>query len=96
MDDSWTAAEQVKAGLKKAGFKDVHSITEKGLWQWESYDRLIKYFLEGGNPGNERMLDAGDLLVGMLRKSNLSISRLLRRTMARGMGSLVAMYRLTW
>ncbi len=58
VDDSWTAAEQLNAGLKKAGFKDVHLTTEKGLWQWESYDELTKYFLEGGNPGNERMLDA--------------------------------------
>ncbi|KAK3171383.1 hypothetical protein OEA41_003467 [Lepraria neglecta] len=57
MDDEWTQPEQVKAGLQRTGFNDVVLTTERGVWEWENFDAFAKYFFDGGNPGNERMID---------------------------------------
>ena len=57
MDDDWTDAEQVKAGLQRVGFKVVELTTQRAVWEWDSYEKLEKYFFDGGNPGNDRMME---------------------------------------
>ena len=57
MDDEWTQPEQVKAGLQRTGFNDVVLTTERGVWEWENFDAFAKFFFDGENPGNERMID---------------------------------------
>ncbi|KAL2037758.1 hypothetical protein N7G274_009483 [Stereocaulon virgatum] len=57
MDDSWTDAEQVKSGLRKVGFTDIVLTTERGAWEWNNSDALLKYMLDGGNPGLRPLLD---------------------------------------
>lgn len=55
MDRNWTTLQHVKAGLENAGFADVDVREESQLWGWESAGELARYFLDGGNPGNEAM-----------------------------------------
>ncbi|KAK4693304.1 hypothetical protein P7C71_g4071, partial [Lecanoromycetidae sp. Uapishka_2] len=62
MNENWTDPEQVKAGLQEAGFKDVVLVTEKWPWTWASSEEFIDYFIEGGNPGNQRQIDAWNVL----------------------------------
>ncbi|KAL2045816.1 hypothetical protein ABVK25_012035 [Lepraria finkii] len=57
MDDEWTQPEQIKAGLQRTGFNDVVLTTERGVWEWENFDAFAKFFFDGENPGNERMID---------------------------------------
>jgi SAM-dependent methyltransferase len=57
MDDSWTDAEQVKSGLRKVGFTDIVLTTERGAWEWNNSDALLKYLFDGGNPGFQPLVD---------------------------------------
>ena len=58
MPADWTLAGNVRAGVEKAGFKDVDVWEEDCSWRWESGEAVSKYFLDGGNPGNLKMLDS--------------------------------------
>ena len=58
MREEWTKGDQVKAGLIKAGFRDVDVREESEVWRWNNVKELSKYFFDGNNPGNEVMIES--------------------------------------
>ena len=58
MDAEWTFAGNVEAGLCRAGFQDVEVWEEDVPWRWDSAEAMSKYFFDGGNPANLKMINA--------------------------------------
>ena len=58
MDEDWTIEANVKRGLEGAGWKDVSVWEEECVWGWGSGEEVAGYFFEGGNPANERAVEA--------------------------------------
>ena len=58
MGSAWTCIEEVKAGLERAGFRDVDIQEKSGPWTWENVDVMSKYFFDGKNPGNDAMISS--------------------------------------
>lgn len=56
MGSAWTRRDEIEAGLKKAGFIDIVAREEEESWSWESVGVMLKYFFDGGNPGNEAII----------------------------------------
>lgn len=57
MGASWTLASNVKAGLETAGFTDVDVRVEDLYWRWDSLEAVSKYFFDGGNPANLKLIN---------------------------------------
>ena len=79
MGKTWTQTENVKAGLTEVGFRDVDARDEKRSWQWKSVDDLSKYFFEGGNPGNELMIDSFKARGGSVEEARPLFDRIVER-----------------
>ena len=50
MDGRWSRTEDVKTNLELR--------EERIGWRWGSVDELVGYFFDGGNPGNEIMIES--------------------------------------
>lgn len=58
MKAEWTLAVNVKAGLERAGFKDVEVWETNLTWQWKSAEALADYLFDGGNPANVKVIES--------------------------------------
>ena len=56
MPSRWTRAEEVKSALVELGWRDVQVREESTVWRWENSEESVKYFFDGGHPGNENMV----------------------------------------
>ena len=75
MGAEWTLAENVKAGLEKAGFKDVEVWVEHLAWQFESAEAVAKYFFEAGNPASMRVIESFKARGGDMARARVMYER---------------------
>ncbi|KAF6219725.1 hypothetical protein HO133_003550 [Letharia lupina] len=88
MPAEWTLAENVKAGLEKAGFGDVDVWVENVAWRWDSVEALSGYYFEGGNPGNVKVLDSFKALGGKVDEARPIFERIIKEECGKEDGSV--------
>ena len=88
MEETWTLEKNVRAGLEKAGFKDVAVWKENLTWRWESAEELTHYLFEGGNPGNVWVIESFKDGGGDVEKARAIYERLVKENYHAGDGSV--------
>ena len=88
MGKSWTQMEDVKAGLLRVGFRDVDAREEKAIWRWKNVQDLSKYFFEGGNPGNDMIIDSFGAKGGNVEEARRLFDRIVEREYGKEDGSI--------
>ena len=88
MGEEWTLDTNVRAGLEKAGFKDVEVWKEDQAWKWESAEELGRFFFEGGNPGNVKVIESFKTDGGDLEKARATYVGVVKEYFSAGDGSV--------
>lgn len=88
MGANWTLAGNVKAGIEVAGFKDVDVWVEDCSWRWESVEALSKYFFDGDNPPNLRMINNFNGCGGNVDEAKPHFERLIQDEFGQEDGSI--------
>ena len=88
MEEEWTLGTNVKAGLEKAGFKDVEVWKEDLGWQWESGEELARYLFDGGNPANVKVIESFKARGGDVEKARAIYIRVVNEEFRAGDGSV--------
>ena len=52
MEPAWTLLDSVRVRLQDAGFKEVKLHHATSMWQWNSVQEAVDWFLEAGHPRN--------------------------------------------
>ena len=86
MGEEWTVVTNVKAGLEKAGFKDVEVWNEDQAWKWESAEELGRYLFEGGNPANVKVIESFKADGGDVEKARAIYVRVVKEEFRAGDG----------
>ena len=89
MDEDWTLAANVEAGLREVGFREVHVREEHVPFRWESVGVLSEYIFHGGNPANLKMVDAFRAQGGDMDKVRPIFERVIKEESGRDDGSVV-------
>ena len=88
MGEEWTIDTNVRAGLEKAGFKDVEVRKEDQTWKWKSAEELARYLFEGGNPGNVKVIESFKADGGDVEKARTIYVRVVKENFSAGDGSV--------
>lgn len=88
MGEEWTLDTNVRAGLEKAGFKDVEVRKEDEIWKWESAEELARYLFEGGNPANVMVIESFKADGGDVEKARRIYARVVKEDFGAGDGSV--------
>ena len=88
MGEEWTLDMNVRAGLEKAGFKDVEVWKEDQAWKWESAEELERYLFEGGNPPNVKVIESFKADGGDVEKARAIYVRIVKEEFSAEDGSV--------
>ena len=88
MGEEWTLDTNVRAGLEKAGFKDIEVRKEDQVWKWKSAEDLGRYLFEGGNPGNVKVIESFKADGGDVEKAKTIYVRVAKEDFSAGDGSV--------
>ena len=88
MGEDWTLDTNVRAGLEKAGFKDVEVRKEDQTWKWENAEDLGRYLFEGGNPLNMKVIESFKVAGGDVEKAKAIYVRVAREKFSARDGSV--------
>ena len=88
MEEEWTLAANVEAGLVRAGFKDVRVWVEELTWRWESAEALAEYLFKGGNPPNVKVIESFKARGGNVEEARKIYERVAKEEYGLGDGSV--------
>ena len=88
MGEEWTLDTNVRAGLEKAGFKDVEVRKEFRAWKWESAEELEHYFFDRGHPANVKVIESFKEAGGDVEKARAIFVRVFKEDLSARDGSV--------
>ena len=95
MGEEWTLDTNVRAGLEKAGFKDIDVRKEDQVWKWESTEELGRYFFDGGHPSNVKVIESFKEDGGDVEKARATYMRVIKEDFSARDGSVEIQIRAT-